>query len=177
MNGNPTLTTIDFTHEFKETVSRFKRDAVLVGIPEDDNARKPGEEKEPEHIGNAAILAINHFGSDNGHIPPRDVLGTGIRNAQPEIAEQLKLAAQNAFKVRKGPSALTTYYERAGTLAANSCKRVINEQEGLKEPAESTLKARKYLTKNGFKGTKALLVTGQVRNAITYVVNSIWGKK
>ncbi|MFI5416190.1 MAG: hypothetical protein ACHQXJ_02430, partial [Nitrososphaerales archaeon] len=68
------------------------------------------------------------------------------------------------------------YYERAGIIAANACKKVINDQEGLKPPAPATLKARKYITASGFKGTKSLLVTGQVRNAITYVVKSIWGR-
>jgi hypothetical protein len=172
-----TLTvTSDFTKTFNDTIAKFKKDAVLVGIPQEDDERETKTEKKgnPEIIGNAAILAINHFGSEAAHIPPRPVLTTGIRNAQKAIAEEFKKAAIGALS--KGASALETYYERAGTLASNSCKKVINDQEGIKAPSEATLKARKYLTKAGFKGEKALLVTGQVRNAITYVVNSIWGR-
>lgn len=165
--------TSDFTKTFNETIARFKKDAVLVGIPQEDDGRKK-EEQEKDPIGNAAILAINHFGSEEAHIPPRPVLTTGIRNAQPEISEEFKKAATQALT--KGAPALEVYYNRAGTIAASSCKKVINDQEGLKAPSEATLRARKYLTKSGFKGEKALLVTGQVRNAITYVVNSIWGK-
>lgn len=173
MSAKPFMkVTSDFTKDFNEIVSRFKKDAVLVGIPQEDNNRK--NEKPEDVIGNAAILAINHFGSEEAHIPPRPVLTIGIRKAQAQIAEQFKIAASQALT--KGVSALNTYYERAGILAANACKQVINQQEGLKEPADSTLRSRKYLTASGFKGQKALLVTGQLRNAITYVVQSIWGR-
>lgn len=166
----PTLTvTKDFTKNFNEAISRFKRDSVLVGIPQEN-----GERDDADPITNAAILAINHFGSDDGKIPPRPVLTIGIRNAQEAIAEQFKIACQNVLK--KGPAALTTYYERAGLTASNSVKKVINDQEGIKSPAASTLKARKYITQSGFTGTKSLVVTGQMRNAITYVVKSIWGR-
>lgn len=171
--SQPTLTvTSDFTKQFNEVIARFKKDAVLVGIPEEDNAREEYENDERD-IGNAAILAINHFGSEEAHIPPRPVLEIGIRNAQDEIAEEFKKAGKNALS--NGVSALATYYDRAGTIAANSCKRVINQQEDIAPPSEATIKARKYLTKSGFKGKKSLLVTGQLRNAITYVVNNIWG--
>lgn len=168
--SKPTLkVTADFTQKLKETVSRFKRDAVLVGIPEEKNERK-----NHEHFGNAAILAVNHFGSDHNHIPPRPVLEIGIRQAREEIAEQFKMAGREALSA--GPDALERRYERAGFIASSSCKRVINEQIDIEAPAKSTLRARKYLTKSGFKGEKALLVTGQLRNAITFVVRSLWGR-
>lgn len=167
--------TSDFTKKFNETISRFKKDAVLIGIPAEDNERQGKEGfKEEGPLGNAAILALNHFGSEEAHIPPTDVLGTGIKKAQEQIAEQFKVCAKTALT--KGPSVLATYYERAGTIAANACKRVITQQDGFKPPAPATLEARKYLTQEGFKGKKRLLVTGQVRNAITYVVRSVWGR-
>ena len=173
--SRPTLTiTSDFTKIFNEIISRFKKDAVLVGIPQEDNRREETNEGE-RSFGNAAILALNHFGSEELHIPPRPVLTIGIRKAQNGIAEAFKNAARNALS--NGVDALNTYYNRAGTIAANSCKQVINGQIEIKPPAESTLRARKYLTKSGFKGTKSLLVTGQLRNAITYVVQSVWGRE
>lgn len=162
--------TSDFTQRFNETIKRFQKDAVLVGIPEEKTERKD----EDTDFGNAAILAINHFGSEEAHIPPRPVLSTGIKNAQGAIAEQFKICAKEVLS--KGPAALEVYYNRAGSIAASACKRVINDQDGLAPPSEATLRARKYLTKSGFKGTKSLLVTGQLRNAITYVVKNIWGK-
>lgn len=153
--------TSDFTDQVNKILSKFKRDAVLVGVPETDTKRK-----EDEPINNATILAMNQFGVDELNIPPRPIMSIGIKNAQEEISEQFKLAAKNALF--DGPSALTTYYNRAGIIASNSIKKVINSQEGIEAPAESTLEARR---EKGFKGEKALLVTGQLRNSITYVVN------
>ena len=162
----PTLTvTSDFTKEFNDIVKQFKRDAVLVGIPELDSKRKDDDEK-PEPINNAALLAINEFGSPIQNIPARPVMSIGIRNAQEEIAEQFKRGLQDVLK--SGIAGLNLYYNRAGLIASNSIKKAINSQEGIKGPSEATLASRKS---QGFKGTKALIVTGQMRNAITYVIN------
>jgi hypothetical protein len=152
--------TSDFTKDFNEIIKSFKNDNVLVGIPENKTDRK-----ENAPINNATLLAINNFGSPINNIPARPVMSIGIKNAQDDIAEQYKLAIKNAFS--KGFSALDTYYNRAGIIASNSIKKAINDQLGIEEPSEATLKAREA---RGFKGTKALVVTGQMRNAITYVV-------
>lgn len=157
--SKPTLEVVDLTDKFNKTIAAFKKDAVLVGIPEDENQR------EDDPIGNAAILAINNFGSPVNNIPPRPVMQIGLKKAADQIAEQFKLAVQKSFS--QGINALSTYYERAGIIASNSIKKVINAQEGIKPPSEATLAARNSA---GFKGTKALIMTGQMRNAITYVV-------
>lgn len=159
--SKPTLTvTNDFTKEFNAIIKKFRKDEVLVGIPEEDDTR----EDDDAMIGNAALLAINEFGSPMNNIPPRPVMAIGIRNAQEEIALQFKLCVQSVLS--KGFEALDIYYNRAGLIASNSVKKAINSQEGIDGPADSTLAARK---RAGFKGTKALIVTGQMRNAITYV--------
>lgn len=164
--SKPTLkVTSDFTDKFNDIVKQFKSDAVLVGIPESDTARDANKDGSKPEITNAAILAINEFGSAANNIPPRPVMAIGIKNAQEDIADQFKLAAKNAFK--QGWEALTIYYNRAGLIASNSVKKAINSQEGIKEPSDATLAARKS---KGFKGEKALIVTGQMRNSITYVV-------
>lgn len=164
MARKPTLkVTSDFTKQFNETVAKFKRDAVLVGIPEEDASRE--QDGTPGPINNAALLAINEFGSPANNIPARPAMAIGIKNAQAEIAEQLRKGAIMAFS--KGFAAIDTYYQRAGFVASSSIKKVINSQEGLKAPAPATLDAREA---RGFKGTKALLVTAQLRNAITFVV-------
>ncbi len=167
--SKPTLTvTKDFTAKFNETVKAFRNDAVLVGIPDTTSSRKGDAEAQAESqtpITNAALLAINVFGSPDNNIPPRDVMSIGIRKAKGAIAEEYKKAAQNALS--KGIAAVTTYYERSGIIAANAIKKAINDQDGIAPPAESTLATRKSA---GFKGKKALVVTGQMRNAITSVV-------
>lgn len=159
----PTLqVTSDFTKDFNRIVRGFKNDEILVGVPEVTTERN-GLKEGP--INNATILAINEFGSPANNIPARPVLKIGIQNAQEDIAVQFKLAAQDALKI--GLSALPKYYERAGIIAANSVKKAINDQSGIEPPSEATIAAREA---RGFKGTKALLVTGQLRNSITSVV-------
>jgi len=164
----PTLTvTKDFTAQFQDAIKRFKNDNVLVGIPATDKDREDGDP-----INNATLLAINNFGSPANNIPARPVMQIGIRNAQPAIAEQFKKCAQQVLS--QGTAALDVYYERAGIIASQSIKKVINDQDGIKglDPEGATIKARES---RGFKGTKALIVTGQLRNAITYLVRSKGG--
>jgi len=159
--AKPTLTvTSDFTKQFNDIVKKFRNDAVLVGIPESAGARSGDE------ISNAALLAINNFGSPVNNIPARPVMQIGIRHAQKDIAEQFRQAFLGALK--SGLSALTQYYERAGIIASNSVKLAINNQTDIAPPAESTIRSREAA---GFSGKKALIRTAQMRNAITYVVN------
>lgn len=153
--------TSDFTDRFNEVIKKFKNDSVLVGIPEDKSQR----DEQGDPINNAALLAINEFGSPVNNIPSRHPMRTGIKNAQEPIAEEFKKAASSALS--KGPSAIDQYYERAGIIASNAVKKAINSQEDMDPPSEATLRGRKS---KGFSGTKALIVTGQMRNAITYVV-------
>jgi hypothetical protein len=163
MSSKPTLTvTADFTKEFNQIVKKFRRDAVLVGIPSEQGSRK-----ETNAPSNAQLLATCQFGSPARNIPPWDVMGTGIRNAQDAIAEEFGKAAKNALTT--GFQAVSTYYNRAGIIASNSIKKVINSQENVPDdkPSKATLRIRKA---RGFKGKKYWLVTGQMRNAITYVV-------
>lgn len=161
--SKPAVTvTADFTKNFKNILSKFKKDAVLVGIPEDKTNRT-----DDSPINNATLMAINEFGSPINNIPPRPVMAIGIRLARAEITAQFKLAAQKALT--DGPSALNTYYNRAGIIASNSIKKTINAQIDIEAPSVATLRARKS---KGFKGTKALIVTGQLRSSITYVLGS-----
>jgi hypothetical protein len=159
----PTFTiTKDLTKQVNDIVRKFRHDDILVGIPASDAEREGNET-----VNNPTLLAICNFGSAANNIPPWPVMAIGIRNAQDAIAEQFKVAAIAALK--KGFSALQPAYERIGIIASNSIKKVINSQEDVPEgkPAESTLAARRL---RRFKGTKYWLVSGQMRNAITYVV-------
>lgn len=160
MKSESFLVTEDFTENFKRIIKKFKRDAVLVGIPEEETART-GDEP----INNATLLAINNFGSPANNIPARPVMEIGIRQAQPAIIEAFRAGAKKALS--GGLGALSAAYNRAGIAASVSIKKAINSQEGIEPPSDATLRAR---LARGFKGTKALIVTGQMRNAITYVV-------
>ncbi len=162
--SEPYLKVVDLSQDFKSIVEQYKKDAILVGIPEAKGERK--DDQQDEEINNAALLAINEFGSPANNIPPRPVMEIGLLLAQEDIAKELKKAVLEGFT--KGASALWTYYNRAGIIASQSIKSVINKQYFIAPPSEATLETRK---REGFKGTKALIVTGQMRNAITYVIN------
>lgn len=154
------LVTKDFTDDFNEVIKRFRHDEVLVGIPEEE---APREGDEP--VNNATLLALNNFGSPVNGIPARPVMEIGIRNAQEEIVKTFEKGVERALS--GGLSTLHETYNRAGIIAANSVKKAINSQEGIEPPADATLIARKAA---GFSGEKALIVSGQMRNAITHVV-------
>lgn len=159
--SEPTLeVTEDRTDELKRIIDSFRKDTVLIGIPSEDSQRKG-----KQAINNATLMFINEFGSPGQNIPARTPMATGIKLAQPAISEEYKKALVAAFS--KGFGALTTYYNRIGTIASNSVKAVINQQTDMQALSESTLMSREA---KGFSGTKALIVTGQLRNSITYVV-------
>lgn len=157
--------TEDRTKEILDIINSFRNDKVLVGIPAGDT-RKPEPGEKNDGISNAALLFINNFGSPANNIPPRPVMEIGIKAAQADIAAEFASAIAKSWK--KGMPAINLYYERIGMIASNSIKKVINEQIGIAGPAESTLKSRKS---KGFSGKKSLVMTGQMRNAITYVVD------
>ncbi len=160
MKAGQVKVTADFVGDFMNVLAKLKSDAVLVGIPQEKTARKADGP-----INNATLLAINEFGSPANNIPARPVMSIGIKNAQDKIADQFGKAA--SFALTNGANAVDVFYERAGIIASNSIKKAINDQDGIAPPAQATLNAR---ARRGFKGTKALVVTGQMRNAITYVV-------
>jgi hypothetical protein len=169
--SKPTLkVTSDFTKQFNDVIKKFQHDDVLVGIPEDTNGRKD----DTEAIGNAALLAILNFGSTLNNIPPWPVMAMGIQQAKDEIAAQFRKCAKDTLVAAvKGQGGgfdiIERYYTRAGIIASTSVKKVINSQEDAPALAHSTLIARKA---RGFKGESRGIVTGQMRNAITYVVRS-----
>jgi len=155
--------TIDGMKKFKESIEALSKFEVLVGIPQQANTRNELEDENQE-MNNATIGYINEHGSDIAGIPARPHLVPGIQNVQKELAKEFKSAGQACFK---NPDQVEKYFTRAGIIASNSVKKVITDQEGFEPLAFETIAARK---RKGAEGTKALIRTGQYRNAITYVV-------
>jgi len=157
----PTMqVTVDLTKNLKDLVAQLQNREVLVGVPESEDAR-PGDDE----FGNAAIMYIAENGSAANNTPARRPMSTGIQRAKPKIVNQMKACAKAVLDGK--PEAIDTYLGRVGTIASNQVKLVIDEQDGMAPPAPSTLKARR---RRGFMGEKSYLVTGQLRNSITYVV-------
>jgi len=139
-------------------IQSMTRKEVLVGVPGDLAARSGTP------INNAALAAIHNNGSPVNNVPARPFLIPGVENAQPQILRLLEAGARRGLE---RPSEVEDALERAGIVAAMSAKRVITSQEGFEPLAQGTLNAR---ARKGFKGTKALIQTGQLLNSITHVV-------
>lgn len=149
--------TKDNTKNLLANIQALASKRVYVGIPgEKSNRSGP--------INNAQIGYIAENGSPVNNIPARPHLVPGVRDALPAIEKALKVSAKAAMKL---PGAADARLERAGMTAMMSVRKKIVSQEGFPALKEGTLKAR---ARKGFKGTKALIETGQYLNAINYVV-------
>lgn len=165
---------------------------VLVGFPDDseNSERTDASGSATGEITNAALGYIHDNGAPEANIPARPFMIPGIKAAQEEVADLLGKTARAVLR-GGGESKIQDGLTQVGFKAANSIKRTINE--GIPPPlADSTLRARlRGGRKNGAgarKGAlqeldarwdgqapstdyaKPLVDTGQMRNAVTYVI-------
>lgn len=133
---------------------------VLVGIPSSATARK--EKGEP--MDNATLGYIHEFGAPRANIPARPFLIPGIENGKDAINKQLQAATVAALS--GNADEVDRRLHAAGLTAQNYVRARINS--GI-PPAltDATLAARR---RRGRTGDKPLIDTGQLRNAITYVI-------
>lgn len=156
---------------------------VLVGVPAASsiNERKPvGEEKrDSSNVTNAFLAYIHDNGSPVAGIPAREFMRPGIRKVQNKISKLLSSAARAFLDKNEGEA--FKELTRAGLVASSSIKEVINDGEGFEPLKRGTLlgrvRSRKYLKKlpkdqkeEVMASFHPLVWTGQLRNAITYVV-------
>lgn len=168
----------DLLPKIKEGLARIEKQEVLVGIPAESPQRK--DEKGP--MNNATLAYIHDNGSPAANIPARPFMRPGIMLAKEKIANTLGAAAVRTLEGGNGQ--MSSALHKIGLIAQASVREVINE--GVAPPlADSTLKAR---ARRGRKGAikelknraeglaagmgdaKPLVDTGQMRNAISYVV-------
>jgi hypothetical protein len=166
--------------KLKESFEELVKREVLVGVPSDKAARK-----EKDAPSNAMLAYIHDNGSPARNIPARPFMKPGIEKVKGDIEQVMKIGATSCLDGEKsgGDRALV----RAGLIAQASIRSVINE--GI-DPAlaASTLRGR-IRARRGAKGAKAelanraaglgesatgsakpLIVTGQLRNSINFVI-------
>lgn len=158
MSKNGVSLVLDKLADVTEGVQLLARLHVLVGIPEDKTDRRD------DGPTNAELLYIHENGAPEVGIPARPTLKPGIKDAQIEINRRLVLAGNAALDGK--PSSVRNQFAAAGQAGASAVKAKINSNVG---PAlkPATLAARK---RRGVKRTNTLVDTGQMRNAVTYVV-------
>jgi hypothetical protein len=156
---------------------------VMVGVPSTKAGRREGP------INNAALAYIHDKGAPAAHIPARPFMKPGIESVKDKVATELSKAGKLALKGKA--ASVQTVLNRVGIIASQAIKAKISE--GIPPPlAQSTVKGRIRRVKGkkrrqkiaaalasgaapSVQGGQAglftpLIVTGQLRNAITFVL-------
>jgi len=149
---------IDKLPKLKLSLDKLVKNEVLVGVPREAPVRKDGE------MNNATLAYIHNNGSPAQNIPARPFMEPGVEAVKDRIVSNLKSAAKKALD--KDENAVGESLHKVGLIVQASIRGKINE--GIDPPlAPATLAARR---RSGAKGTKPLIRTGQMRNAINYEV-------
>lgn len=168
--------------DLHQNLAELVKREVLVGFPEESTERDPSEE-EPKDITNASLGYIHDNGQPEVNIPARPFMLPGMEEAADPVATILGnlakklLTAKTKITVEQG-------FHRAGLKAQATIRRKINE--GIPPPlSEFTLRKRAAKGRKGAKKelmlraqgeapstqfAKPLIDTGQLRNALTYVI-------
>ena len=185
--------TKDHVNDVIKSITALVGKRVLVGFPESSSHANRGSE-EPT---NAALGYIHEFGSPAANIPARPFLIPGVEKAEEPGIAMLRKAVE--FTLDGKPNHAEEFLNKAGLLAVNSAKNEISTASFVPlKPA--TVRGRKYsrqtksrrkseieylrLVKGGMDpgaaqaatGIQPLINTGQLRNAITYVIRKVRSK-
>lgn len=155
----PVKITVDKMASVIKAINELGAKDVLVGIPEGCTDRKSGDPAT-----NALIGYVQEFGSPANNIPARPFLIPGVQDIQKPAADRLKVAAQRALS--GDLSQAEKQLHAAGLIGQNSARAKINSNIQPKL-SERTLAARRA---RGVTRENTLIDTGQLRNAITYVI-------
>lgn len=183
----------------KENIAQVREDTallasveILVGFPEDTTEREADPLDDPEKRGmtNAALAYIHDQGAPERNIPQREFMRPAIDAAQDRIERGLSGALRVAMR-GKGPVAVEQALHAVGLAAQLAVMNKITE--GIPPPlAEATLRARARKGKGSLiakaaqielarreRGdgatttiAKPLIETGQLRNAVKYVIRA-----
>jgi hypothetical protein len=180
--------------EVLKAVSVLTSTSVMVGVPKEKAGRKDGT------FSNVEIAYVQDHGSIDGRIPARPFMEPGIKSVQDKIVAQFEEAGKVAFTGT--PKRVEAIFNRIGLIASQGIKAKISE--GIPPPlAASTIKGRISRIKGkkrrarietalagdeympaipasrqaGAEGVfTPLIVTGALRNSITYVLRKVTGR-
>ena len=177
---------IDRVAEMLKAVNVLTSNEVMVGVPDTNAGRRDGP------ITNASLAYIHDKGSPDARIPARPFMEPGVKAVQDRITTEFEQAGRLAFA--GNINGVMGVFTRVGLIASQSIKAKISE--GIPPPlAPSTIEGRinrvksktrrKKLRADLASGSAAsrqggteglwtpLIVTGQLRNAITYVLRRL----
>jgi hypothetical protein len=157
----------DNTAEVMKAIELLANTRVMVGVPAEEALRQPEPGEKSTPINNAALAYIHENGAPEAKIPPRPFLKPAVAGMSDEIASRLNTIADAALNGR--PEAVSKGFHALGLRAQAAVRNKINE--GVPPPL-SPVTIKRRLAK-GRTGTKPLIDTGQLRNAITYVIRMV----
>lgn len=153
--------TTDNVAKVLSSIQELAGKQVLVGIPASKAEREEGN---TEPINNAQLGYIHEYGAPASNIPARPFLIPGVARAQESINNHLQKAAKAAMS--GNDEKVDTELNATGLIAQAGARNEINNGD-FEALSPVTLAARR---KRGRTGDKPLIDTGQLRNAITYVI-------
>lgn len=183
--------TADNVAELRLMMKILAEREVLVGFPEETTTRDD-DDSDPD-ITNAGLGYIHDNGAPEQNIPARPFMIPGMTNAIPQATQALVNVARNVL-TKRSPEQVEMGLTRVGLAVQYALRSKINE--GIPPPlSERTLRERASRGTKGRKGAnkelqrrmageqpstqfaKPLIDTGQLRNAINYVIRERKARK
>lgn len=179
----PLKVRVDGVAELHEAMVEMAKLELLVGFPEDTTGREPDPE-EPEWLTNAALGYIHDQGAPEVNIPARPFMLPAMDEFTPRAATQLGSLAKQILRRQVQTSGVMAEFHKLGLRAQSAIRRKINE--GIPPPlSDVTLLKRAAKGREGamwelawrqagappgLELAKPLIDTGQMRNAVNYVI-------
>lgn len=161
---------IDRVNEVNAAIADLASHRVMVGFPESTGDRRP-EDGKPSPIENTDLAYIHDNGVPEAGIPQREFMRPGIERCQPQLNQWFMVAGKAALKGERFK--MIDAFNGAGLTAVSSIRAKI-EQGPFTPLKQSTIRARKRehpsRVGDSSANTKPLQDTGQLRNAVTYVI-------
>lgn len=171
---------VDRVDELWDSLHALAKREILVGFPEETASRE--DSKEPT---NAALGYIHDNGAPEQNIPARPFMVPGMDSVKDTAANRLLTVAKSVLRFGSRTSVEQGWHS-VGLLVQAGIRRYINQ--GIAPPlSEYTLQERARRGRKGAKQelanraaglapstqlAKPLIDTGQLRNAITYVIRN-----
>lgn len=121
---------------------------VTVGIHEGSQQPESGE------LNMATLGAVQHFGSEDGRIPARPWLDTGVESGTQEILETIRSGADKGLP-------LDAVLEQVGVVAAGAVQEYMTD---LRTPPNAPVTIERKGSDN------PLIDTGAMRQSVSYAV-------
>jgi phage gpG-like protein len=158
----------DNVAEVIHNINLLSRKRLYVGIP-DKTASRPPDPGQVAGLNNATIGFIQNMGSPRRNIPARPFLTLGVFDAKALVIDRMKAISIKSINGEK--DALEKGFHALGLAVVSIVRKRMTAGPWF-PLSPGTIADRRRRRKNGMAGTKPLIDTGRLRQAITYVIRS-----